>query len=45
MIHPGDRRGRKDSEVKWVISDTRSIIGRKENSRLPEDRIKNQRRP
>ena len=45
MMHPGDRRGRKDSEVKRVISDIRSIIGRKGNSKLPEDRIKNQRRP
>ena len=45
IMHPGDRRGRKDLEVKWIISDTRSIIGRKGNSRLPEDRIKNQRRP
>ena len=41
----GGRRGRKDSKVKWIISDTRSIIGRKENPRLPEARIKNQRRP
>ena len=34
----GGRRGRKDSNPKWIISDIRNL-------RLPEARIKSQRRP